>query len=127
VELRQLLKNKGFSLLELIITVAILSVGIVAVLQALTYSVKVTGTACDTVKAVFLAEDLAQELGYKEKNNLIDKALSDRGEFDKYSWGYNLSLNPGQNALYDLELAVSWQRLNRSEKIELFTYLYPQK
>jgi prepilin-type N-terminal cleavage/methylation domain-containing protein len=127
VESRQLRKNKGFSLLELVITVAILAVGIVAILQALTYSIKVTGTACDTVRAVFLAEDLAQELEFKEKNNLLDKVSSDHGEVDKFKWNYDLSVNPGQNVLYDLELAVSWQRLNRSEKVELFTWLYPQK
>lgn len=117
------LKNKGFSLLELVITVAILSLGIVVILEALAFSTRATGLSRDVINAVFLAEDKIQELEFKEKQNLIDKEPTQvRDVKDKFTWEYSLNLDPDLN-LYKLNLNISWQKLNREEKLNLDTYL----
>ena len=117
------LKNKAFSLLELIITVAILSTGIVVVLETFSYSARMTGLSGDIINAVFLAEDKLQELGYKEKRRLIEKEPPQvKDKKDKFEWEYNISLDQDLD-LYRLDFDISWQRANRQEDLQLNTYL----
>lgn len=117
------LKNKAFSLLELIITVAILSTGIVVVLETFSYSARMTGLSGDIINAVFLAEDKLQELGYKEKRRLIEKEPPQvKDKKDKLEWEYNISLDQDLD-LYRLDFDISWQRANRQEDLQLNTYL----
>lgn len=114
-------KTKGFSLLELVIAVAILSAGITVILQALSFSAGVTGLTRDIIEAVFLAEDKIQQLEFKEKQKQTSKErVMDKS--GKFEWGYDSELDTSLN-LYRLNLKVSWQRLNRKEEIDLNTYL----
>ena len=62
MELNYKPQDKAFSLLELIVAVAILSVGITVVLQAISSSAAATGLSNDIINAVFLAKDKIQEL-----------------------------------------------------------------
>ncbi len=113
--------NNGFSLLELIISVAILSIGITVILQALAFSSRMAGLSCDITDVVFLAEDKIQELEFKEKQDLIQEELiSDRN--GKFDWEYGINLDPALN-LYKLNLKVNWQKLGRKEELNLNTYL----
>jgi len=119
-------KNRAFSLLELIIGVGILSVGLVMVLQALSFSARVTGLVCDMTRAVFLTKDLIGELEFEEKQNLIkEKAVKDKK--DKFDWEYSIELSPDLTLpdlkIYKLDFNITWHRLNREEKIGLNTYL----
>ena len=116
-------RNRAFSLLELIISVAILSIGIIAILQAFSFSAQVTGLSCDIIKAVFLSEDKIQELELREKQKLItDEEAKDTKEKDKFNWQYAVNLAPELN-LYKLNFEVSWQRRNRQEGFAITTYL----
>ena len=117
------LKNNAFSLLELIITVAILSIGIIIVLEALSYSARMAGLSCDIIDAVLLAEDKMQELEFKEKQGLINKEPRDiRAKFEGFDWKYTLNLDPDLN-LYKLNFEIKWLRANREEGLDLSTYL----
>ena len=118
-----LLQNKGFSLLELIISVGILSIGVLVVIQALSFAARATGLSRDIIEAVFLAEDKIQQLEFKEKAGLLSpEPKEDNGSKDKFQWQYNLSLEPDLN-LYKLNLSVSWDCLNKQEAFVLNTYL----
>lgn len=118
-----LLRSKAFSLLELVIAVAILSVGITVILQAFSFSGRAGGLSCDIINAVFLAEDKIQELEFKEKQNLIRAEPAQvNGKNSKFDWVYTLNFDPELN-LYKLNLDVTWQRLSRKEAINLDTYL----
>jgi len=117
------LKNRSFSLLELIIGIAILSIGIITVLQALSFSLRAAGLSCDIIKAVFLARDKMQDLEFKEKQKLISKEPPQaQGEQDKFSWQYVLTPE-ADLTLYKLGLNITWQRPNREENLSLNTYL----
>lgn len=116
-------KNKAFSLLELIVAIAILSIGIVTVLQAFSFSTRVAGIAFDIINAVFLAEDKMQELEFKEKQNLINREPKEaEDKKDKFAWKYVLNPEPDLN-LYRLDFDITWQRADRKERIGLNTYL----
>jgi len=123
VALNYNIKNKAFSLLELIIAIAVLSTGIIALLRAFSFSARLTGLSCDIINAVFLAEDKMQELELKEKQNLIDNEPAQVGDREgKFAWEYTLSLNRDFN-LYRLDFDIKWQRANRDESLKLNTFL----
>jgi prepilin-type N-terminal cleavage/methylation domain-containing protein len=118
-------RDKAFSLLELLISIAILSIGITVALQALSFSSRVTGLTLDMVKAVFLAEDKIQELEFYEKQKLTSSLAAEVNESqDKFAWAYRIWPEP-EFSLLRLDFEVVWQRANRNEKIELSTYLKP--
>lgn len=122
--LRYSLKNKAFSLLEVIITVSILSIGIVIILEAFSFSARVTGLSCDITRAVFLSEDKIQKLEFKERRNQVTNEQQS-GKNDKFIWSYSIGLEPAHSALrlYKLDFNISWERLSRQERINLTTYL----
>lgn len=114
---------RAFSLLELLIAVAILSTGIIAVMQAFSYSARITGLSCDIVNAVFLGQDLLQELEFKERKGLLQQGPAEAGgKKEKFEWGYSLNLDQDLN-LYRLDLDIKWRRINRQEEINSVTYL----
>jgi len=121
--LRFKLNNKAFSLLELIITIAILSAGITVMLQAISFSSRTTGLSNDIIRTVFLAEDKLQELEFKEKQGLISQEPALKvGISDKFHWKNDLIFDPDLN-LYKLNFTINWQRGNRNEEINSKTYL----
>lgn len=116
-------QNKAFSLVELIIAVAVLSIGIVAVLEALSFTARLAGLSSDMVNAVLFSEDKMQELEFKESQHLLESEPQEAsGEKDKFKWEYmnNLDVDLG---LYKLDFEINWQRREREEKISLNTYL----
>ncbi len=118
------LNNRAFSLLELIIAVGVLSLGITVVLQALSYSGRVAGISGDMINAVFLGEDIMQDLEFKEKNNLINKEPAMvQDKLDKFTWQYTLEQDKDLTLLYRLGLDITWQRANRQESLSLNSYL----
>jgi len=121
--LRKKASKPALSLLELIIAIAILSSGIIFIMQAFSYSVRVTGLSCDIVRAANLAQDKMQEFEFKEKQGLINKEIAaGEGETDKFRWKYNFGAIEDSN-LSKMNLSVSWDRAGRKENIELSTYL----
>lgn len=110
-------------LLELILAIAILAIGIIAILEALSFSARATGLSCDVINASFLAEDKMQELEFKETKGLISKEPAEvKGNTGKFAWGYTLNFDRGLN-LYRADLEINWQRAKKEEKLTLNTYL----
>ena len=117
------INTKGFSLLEIVTAVGVLSTGIIVILQAFAFSARVTGVSCNIINAVLLAEDKIQELEFKEgSNRLGNEPREASGKKDKFAWRYVFALDSDLN-LYKLNFNVSWQNLNRTEEIKLNTYL----
>lgn len=117
-------QNKsGFSLLELIIAIAILTTGIIVVLQAFSYSARITGLSSDIIQAVSLTQDKMQELEFKEKQGLLTQEPSEvEGKEGKFEWQYLLEADTDLK-LYNLNFSIWWQRANRKEEIILNTFL----
>lgn len=115
--------NKAFSLLELLITIAIISTGITVILQAFSFASRVAGLSSDIIRADFLAEDKLQELEFKEKQGLIkQEPAQSSGLSDKFQWKADLGFIP-DTGLYKLSFVVDWQRLNFQEDVAFNTYL----
>lgn len=114
--------NKGIFLLEMIIAIAILSAGIVVVMEAIVFSTRAAGLSCDVVSAVFLAEDKLQELEYKEANSIISNEPEEsEGSRDKFSWKRTFKLDPGVG-LYVMDMELKWKTKSWQESFGVQTY-----
>ncbi len=115
--------NKAFSLIEVLISIAILSTSLIVVLKAFSFSAKATGISLDFTKAVFLAEDKIQELEFSLKNNLIGKdTAKNKGKEGKFEWKYVITSKPEFN-LFTLDFEVAWKRFNEARSLSLNSYL----
>ncbi len=121
---RYVTSNKAFSLLEVILAVAILSVGIVSILQAFSFSARVTGLSLDIIRAVFLSEDKLQEIEFKEISGKLDQVPQ---QFDEDEGKFNIQYSVNQLAaaanLYQLDFDINWDRSGRQESITISTLL----
>lgn len=114
--------------MELLVATAVLSVGIVVTLQAISFCGQVAGFTADMTSALFFAEDKMQEWEFKEKKsvladlpleNLPSEAEETAG---KFKWNY--SFRPkDESILYDLIFKASWTRAGKQEEITFNTYL----
>ncbi|MFH1458641.1 MAG: prepilin-type N-terminal cleavage/methylation domain-containing protein [Candidatus Omnitrophota bacterium] len=114
-------RNKGFSLLELIMAIAILSAGIVVVLQAFSFSAQATALSCDIINAVFLAEDKMQELEFQEAQGSLKEEFT-KGGSDRLSWERSVILDQDLD-LYKTDIRINWQRQGRKQALEIATFL----
>jgi len=113
--------NKAFSLLELIIAVAILSIGVIVVLQAISFSARATGVSCDMINAVFLAQDKLQELELRENQGFLREENA-KDTLDKFTWEYSITADRDLD-LFKVAMDLNWQRANRQENLNINTYL----
>ncbi len=115
-------KNKrGFLLLEVMVSVAILSIGIVMVL----------GSFMNSIKAIYLSEDyfraglLLEEKIYEVSNSTAVEGLSG-GVFadfnNRFSWNMNV-IKSEQDLVYEFDLQVSWNQGAKMHELSVVTYL----
>jgi hypothetical protein len=107
--------------LEVVIAIAVLSIGIVFILQAFSFSARVAGLAVDIVGASFITQDKMQELEFKAKNNILAQG-SKQDKQDKFEYKYTVvDLDPLK--LYEANFDIDWHRAGRAQKISANTYL----
>ncbi len=115
------LRNEAFSLVELLVCIAVLSTGIIFILQALSFSTRTAGLQNDFIEAAFLSKDKLQELDFKEAYGLLkNQPLKEELTKGKFNLSYELILNTETN-LYLCDLKISWKRAKRDESMEIST------
>ena len=115
--------KRSFSFVELLVATAILSIGMVIILQALSVTSRVAGLTFDIVNATFLGENKMQEWEFWEKRGEIDRQPEENeGTVGKFGFRYALNLNRDLQ-LYHLNFNITWKRANRQEETNLNTYL----
>jgi prepilin-type N-terminal cleavage/methylation domain-containing protein len=115
--------KEGFSLLELVVAIALLSISLATIIQAFSFSAKAAGLSGDVTRAVLLGQDKLQVWQFKEQQGRLSQeapqAQDASGKFQCAS-----SLNFDQDLkLYKLNLTISWLRAERKEEFSLATYL----
>jgi prepilin-type N-terminal cleavage/methylation domain-containing protein len=112
--------NKAFSLLELVVAIAIISVGIVFVIQALGFTAKASAVVSNYLRASLLAEDRIQGLEFAEAQQIIgeENSLEKNGNFDILT---KISFDD-KFGLYQLGLKINWPESKRTEGFELSAY-----
>ena len=121
-------RDRGFSLVELVITISILSVGLLVIFQALSASTKVTRFSNDLTRAVFLGQDLLGELEFRQEQHLLRTSdFSDSGEKDIFSWSLQGAPVPDLDSLLSIDLKIVWKTLSKDRELELKTLGYYEK
>lgn len=109
----------GFTLIEVIVAIAILSISFVLVMQLFSNGLKAARSSCDYTRAIVLAKDKLDELS--------GIPVSGSGEFEEgFTWEsevepYGEDEESGYNLL-KVKVIVSWDStLNRQRSVELVT------
>ena len=123
-------KNRGFSLLELIIAIAVLAIGLVGVLQIFPIGLKASQRAGMMTKAAFLAQNKIEDVklaGFDAITELPPKIpLSGRdGDFE---WAIKIDeIAPeGVEASEDMRkitVTLTWPERNITRSKEFITYV----
>ena len=143
----QPVKRGGFSLLELAVSLLIISAGIVTIMPNLSQGARMSNRARGLVTAVQLARNLMNELQL-EKKVKEDKGDGIFEDFEDYSYEYaiehvkldeilvDVSREDNQNSmkgdlivkrLYKVIVTINWQRGSEENTYEAFSFLYGEK
>ncbi|MBU4589332.1 MAG: type II secretion system GspH family protein [Candidatus Omnitrophica bacterium] len=119
------MKNKGFLLLEVMVSVTILSIGLVLILSSFIRSIKAIELSEDYFRAGLLFEEKIYEV-----HNTDGEIFSDEGVFEdfgsRFSW--NLAVESVDEDelknLYDISLEISWDHGSKKCSMLVPTYIY---
>ncbi|MGO8704531.1 MAG: prepilin-type N-terminal cleavage/methylation domain-containing protein [Candidatus Brocadiia bacterium] len=113
-------RERGFSLVEMLAALIIFSLGVMAVLEVITTSVRSTTATVGYTEAVFLAQQRIEETIATEA--LAPKTDSgDFGEaYPRHAWKREVEeLDPGQ--LYRIRVDVTWNERGSERQYTLTT------
>ncbi len=117
--------SSGFSLLEVLVAVCVISTAFVVILSGFGRNLKLTGTSEDYMIAAMLAKQKMVELEHKRKI----KPGTSKGDFGKlyprFSWETDITFDEKRN-FYMVTLTVSVNRTGAKREVILRTILAPQ-
>ena len=111
---------KGFTLVEVLISLFILSLVAVTGITSLSYSTKTVSSLSDDFYRTTLAENVIIR-SYFDESYLTNNLLSQREDFMGYPyvWNRKISVDPNQRSL-NIEVEVISQATEKSTKLEIF-------
>ena len=115
------MKQRGFTLLEIMIAVAILSIALVAILRSHSQSIVLADASIRYEKALFLAREKITEIEMKG----FPEVVEEEGVFDNdkdFSWK-SKTLETPYEGLREVRLTVTFKIGDTEKKINLETYL----
>lgn len=130
------LKNKAFTLIEVMLAVAILSIGLVLVVRSYVTSLRAIKASQNFLIANLLLEEKIwekQEEGMRRRGEATFE--EEEGKFDPpfEGYSYNIKFEPQdfppqyQGALYKTLFTVSWQERGRGQSSSSVTFLRSKK
>ncbi len=123
-------KDKGFTLLEVMVSLSIIAIALTAMLWSQSQSVSLAGDAKFNTTAAFLARSKMAELETEEPENL-SPGSGDFGEnFPDYTWEVTLKEVPldlpfhVSDDLKRIDLRVSWGEVNSYQyRLRLYRFV----
>ena len=116
-------KNKGFLLLEVMVSVTILSIALVLILNSFMRSVRAVDLSKDYFRAGLLLEEKMFEI-YSDTD--IEEGISEdifTGFDNRFSWALNVT-KLEEEPLKEVDLKVLWDERNKKQSLPVLTYLY---
>jgi type II secretion system protein I len=110
---------KGFTMVEVVVALAILSISLIAVFGAMRTCSMAAYHSRMLTKSVLLAESLLTEV-MLNKNKAFENT---QGQTDVYLWQVNITPTPVEN-LAAICVQVKWQEQQRPQQYELFSLIY---
>lgn len=114
--------HKAFSLLEVMLTAAIMSVVVIFVFRSFASSLHSVRFGQNMMLATFLVQE---KLSLIERRALADFSGLDTMENIQFKWSYDL-VETDINGLYRVDFSVSWKEKTRQEDyaMNMMTYMY---
>ncbi|MAH77066.1 MAG: hypothetical protein CMQ76_02975 [Gammaproteobacteria bacterium] len=111
---------KGFTLVEVLVSLFILSLVAVTGITSLSYSTKAISSLSDDFYRGTLAENIILR-SYFDENYLTNNLLTQREEFMGYPyiWNRKITIDPKQNSL-NIEVEVISEETEKSTKLEIY-------
>lgn len=113
-------KSRGFLLVELMVTISILSIGLLFVISSFTRSIRAMALSMDYFKANLLLENKLFEL----YNTEITEGSSD-GEFPDFNkrFSWNLGVTKTEDLINEVILKVLWKEKNIEQDVSIATLM----
>jgi type II secretory pathway pseudopilin PulG len=121
------LKNRGFLLLEVILTVTILSVGLVSALRSFATSLHTLKISQNLLIANLLLEEKIWQK--EEENSQVEGIVPEDEEdelappFDAFSYKINFTEQKDFDSLYKSTFEVFWKQRKRQYSTSCITYM----
>ena len=120
-------RSRGFTLIEIMISVAILSFGLILILQGFTHSLNILRISENNLQATLLAEEKMAQLQIDAKNSEYGFLTDFNGEsqIDNIEFRWQTSITPDEEHedLNELLTIVSWKEGKRKGTVPVITYL----
>jgi len=120
-------RSRGFTLIEIMISIAILSVGLIFVLQGLTQCLSILRISQDNLEASLLAEQKISEFEIlaKQETGSFSKATSGQSQSGNVDLTWQIDLTPDSDYedLNEVLAIVYWKEGRRSGVSAFSTYL----
>jgi general secretion pathway protein I len=124
------MKNRGFTLIEIVVAMAILGVGLIAIIELFSGGLRLGRTSEEYTKAVGLARMKMEEFALKEN---VEEG-NEVGDFDQdFRWQVGvkkLDILPAENftefrppvELYQIKVNIIWKSGSRERSAGIETY-----
>ena len=113
--------SKAYLLFELIVSLALFSVCLATVIQAMSFCVKQSRFAADYMQGVRIASAKLQEGEFMAKNRRVAGVFCNPPD-SKFPW--SLRISPDADTGYmRIDVAVSWKSPDNSHKLEFYTLI----
>lgn len=114
-------RSNGFLLIEIMVSMSILSVGILFILNSFMRSLYAIEISGDYFKAGLLAEEKLFELyNSRPQEGLSEGAFKDFN--NKFSWNLETG-KAGEDLLNDASLKIQWEQRSKKQEFSVCTYL----
>ncbi len=123
--MKSLKGEKGFTLLEAIASLAILSIGLIAVVESFSHSIQANSYTQGLTIATFLAEEKMAEIETTTQTTSGTSAGDFGDNYSNYRW--EIKTNDTKNEkILEAIVSVFWKEKEKEKKIEMITQL-PRK
>jgi len=120
-------QNKGFTLIEIMISIAILSLGLILILQGLTQCLNILRISQNNLETSLLAEDkmAEMEIAVNQDTDNFSKDISGESKSGNIEFKWQIRLNPDTEYenLYEVLATVNWVEGRRRGSSILNAYL----
>jgi general secretion pathway protein I len=117
----QILKKNGFTLLEVMIAMAILAITLVVVFQSQSQSISMAGKARFETTASLLAQDKMAEIEAANPENLVSDSGNFGDDFPDYSWQVDVTETEIE-LLKKIEVKVVNEKIMSNNSFRLVLY-----
>ena len=120
--------SHGFTLIELMAAVVILSFGLVLVLRSFVTAVDAVKRLESIPPAVHLLEEKMEEIKNDNREQKNVSAGESAGEFpawknETYAWKLNMNPTPSEGNLSEAQMTITWKQGTSQRTLSAFTYL----